>query len=770
MAIKPLPYRAQKRGKKISLILAIFFGLLFGSSLGGFIALNTQIKNDAILEPESGRVTSLKDVGDGFIYSTTDNYIVYCDYENKLISKTNVKDMLPGEGEIGKFDRINSINYYPDEEKLFVSCNYNYLNSDLNDEYLFEFIKNEDDKFVYDESSSYCCIKKPITSYTVHGDYLYALIRDSVYLTISKYNINDLSLGALDLGYLCRSKYEVNDNDQVVGINYKYLINAVPYSINYVYSDEFNNGVLYCVLDSFLIAIQDGCFNEFPFVSGQDGVIKNSTVDEYKKCITLNYGIGCNPHGSTLINDECYIITDDKTFAHFSFDDFDYSSISELMNDLEYFDVEETKIPNLSFSTPAPNSMPGLFYNKDSKIAVVTSLLGDTITAFDFSDLDNIQFLFEDAAEINITDVVITSNGENIYYLCQNSNITNDNLMMLKIKNVNSVFTNAKFGRFNPALLVTTIISLIIFLITLFAAVKPVALEKILAFFKNFKRNIFAYLILILCLTLLGMFCYYPAVGSISMSFFTYKNNVPIVWNNFGNYIEVFTNPVIWKSFGYMVAFLISDIITAIIPPLIFAFFLTVMKNKKVSAVTRTLLFLPSVIPGITKLFIWQSGIYGEFGLINSIIKLFNGEKVIFFNGGGFDIWALILMGFPYVGSYLVFYGALMNIPSSYYEAAELEGLNVWKRFFTIDIPLIQPQIKYVFILTIIASVQNFGRTYMINSSLFNIKTPIHIMYDYIGKGDYGLSSAIAAILFVILIFCTIFNMKKQKEQLGDSI
>lgn len=80
------------------------------------------------------------------------------------------------------------------------------------------------------------------------------------------------------------------------------------------------------------------------------------------------------------------------------------------------------------------------------------------------------------------------------------------------------------------------------------------------------------------------------------------------------------------------------------------------------------------------------------------------------------------MMGFPFVGSYLIFYGGMMNIPDSYYEAAELEGCGPWKRLFTIDIPLIRPQIKYVFITIFIASVQNFGRTYMVTSGDWELR------------------------------------------------
>jgi multiple sugar transport system permease protein len=127
---------------------------------------------------------------------------------------------------------------------------------------------------------------------------------------------------------------------------------------------------------------------------------------------------------------------------------------------------------------------------------------------------------------------------------------------------------------------------------------------------------------------------------------------------------------------------------------------------------------------------------------------------------------SIIMMGFPFVGSYLIFYGAMMNVPDSYYEAAELDGITVIKRFVFIDVPLIFPQIKYVLIMTFIASVQNFGRTYMTDmNNIYDTYTPIHTMYKKIqAEGNYGLASAYATVLFVFLFAATVFNMYSQKR------
>jgi len=200
------------------------------------------------------------------------------------------------------------------------------------------------------------------------------------------------------------------------------------------------------------------------------------------------------------------------------------------------------------------------------------------------------------------------------------------------------------------------------------------------------------------------------------------------------------------------------------LPPLIFAFFLTIMRNKSYSAITRTLLFIPGVIPGVATTLIWKTGIYGEFGVLNALIQMMNGTPVKFLAQTNLTRWSLVLMGFPYVGSYLIFYGAMMNVPDSYYEAAELDGITVIKRFVFIDVPLIFPQIKYVIIMTFISSVQNFGRVYMITGGDWGTKTPIFTMYKQVLDGNYGLASAYATIIFIFLFAATVLNFRMQKK------
>ena len=294
---------------------------------------------------------------------------------------------------------------------------------------------------------------------------------------------------------------------------------------------------------------------------------------------------------------------------------------------------------------------------------------------------------------------------------------------------------------------------------------KPVMM-KILMILKGLKKHWIIYIILFPSVFILGLFCYYPGIAAIFTSFYDYKAGISQIktWNNFANYVQIFGNVKSLAHFGNMVLFLAADVVLAIIPPLIFAFFLTLMRHKKVSGVIRTLLFIPGIIPGIAGLLIWRTGIYGDYGLVNNIIKSSGGTPILFFQQSDYTnmLW-LILMGFPFVGSYLIFYGAMMNIPSSYYEAAELDGISVFKRFIKIDIPLCLPQIKYVVIMTIIASIQNFSRIYVAMGGMPGVvSTPIVEMYMLMKSTErnYGLASAYATVLFVILFFLTYLSMR----------
>ncbi|MCQ3035906.1 MAG: sugar ABC transporter permease, partial [Bacilli bacterium] len=203
-------------------------------------------------------------------------------------------------------------------------------------------------------------------------------------------------------------------------------------------------------------------------------------------------------------------------------------------------------------------------------------------------------------------------------------------------------------------------VSIIVLLISLKAYKRTLTMLKLKVIQRDLKRNKWTYVALIPFIAALIMFCYIEAVGSISFSFFSYTQQKPsYIWNTFGNYIEIFNDSKFWLMFGNTAFFLVFDLFLGIVPPIIFAFFLSIIKNHKLSGVLRALMFIPAVVPGIATLLIWKVGIFGDTGVLNQLILFFKTgttvakpgyQPINFLHDESLSRWSLLLMGFPYVG------------------------------------------------------------------------------------------------------------------------
>lgn len=417
------------------------------------------------------------------------------------------------------------------------------------------------------------------------------------------------------------------------------------------------------------------------------------------------------------------------------------------------------KIDGVKLSGNPITENRSMFYDPYENSAYV---IYKTLSEVTKIDLTEEKVVYSVATDFDITSIVAV--GGNLSYTYYNSNFSESGKMIVAVFGVDGKIRESLYKTLFIVFIILAAIAFILAVVAALCLLSPKIRGKIGKTFKEMAKSKFVYLAILPSFTLLCMFCFYPAVASIGLSFFDYTQDKPtLLWNNFKHYINIFTSKYAAEAFSNMGIFLAADLVFALLPPLIFAFFLTIMASRKYSAITRTLLFIPGIIPSVTGLLIWKEGIYGFSGVINLIIRSCGGKEIMFLTQNSTARWATLLMGFPFVGAYLIFYGAMMNISDSYYEAAELEGCGVFKRFLKIDLPLILPQIKYVFVTTFIHSLQNFARTYMIDSKAsYGTKTPIHEMYSYMLQGDYGYSAAYATVIFVFLLFATIINMKMQ--------
>ena len=270
-----------------------------------------------------------------------------------------------------------------------------------------------------------------------------------------------------------------------------------------------------------------------------------------------------------------------------------------------------------------------------------------------------------------------------------------------------------------------------------------------------------AYLFLLPTLFLSLVFAYYPAIKGLILAFFEVDIGGVNTFVGLKNFQDLLGKTYFWSGMGNMVVFLVTDILKGLIPAFIFAQLIIAMRSSRAQYATRVLLYLPGIIPGVAALLMWQNGIFGNEGLLNGIITAFGGESVNFLGQEGNALTSLIFFGFPWIGSYIILYGALVGVPQSFYDAAKLDGCSWVKRMLRIDLPLISPQLKYIFVITFIGSIQDFQRVYLTTEGAAGTYVPMLEMYYNLTKfNNLGMAAAMGLILFLILMIATLINLK----------
>ena len=288
-------------------------------------------------------------------------------------------------------------------------------------------------------------------------------------------------------------------------------------------------------------------------------------------------------------------------------------------------------------------------------------------------------------------------------------------------------------------------------------------------FFSAIKTHWYCYVALIPTFALLIIFYYYPIVWGLGLSFFDYIPGEKSQFVGLTNIISVIRNTQFWSSASNMLILLLTDLLKALIPPFIFAECILAVNSKRFSFWTRVLLFIPGILPGVAGTLVWAEGIFGSgsSGLLNGLLSALDGNFVAksWLMNPKTALNCLIWFGFPWIGSYLIIYGAISAVPPSMYEAAKLDGCTWIKKIVHLDLPMIVPQIKYVFITSFIASIQDYGRIYVTTKGDFNTATPSLLMYLSITKDkNYGVASAMSLFLFAFLIIATVINFRMQSK------
>lgn len=307
--------------------------------------------------------------------------------------------------------------------------------------------------------------------------------------------------------------------------------------------------------------------------------------------------------------------------------------------------------------------------------------------------------------------------------------------------------------------------------------------NKIILFFKKLiwtnkyekslykKDKIFAIKLLLPALITLFIIVIYPFLHSIIISFLKWSPISPSHrFVGINNYIKVITNPnffiAIRNTFFYAIGGAVGKIIIG------FALAMIVNMKFKGRGLARALLMLPWVVPITSAATTWR-WMYDTTGIFNKILLNIHmvSHPINFLGDKNYALISILIVGIwrGYPMFMLMILAGLQSIPQQLYEAAEVDGANMWQKFWCITVPSLRFVLRIAIILSVIWSFNAFNLIWLMTKGGPSGSTHIlnTLSYEFaFTRMTYGRAASLAVITLVLLAVFLYFYVKNQKEEI----
>jgi multiple sugar transport system permease protein len=133
-------------------------------------------------------------------------------------------------------------------------------------------------------------------------------------------------------------------------------------------------------------------------------------------------------------------------------------------------------------------------------------------------------------------------------------------------------------------------------------------------------------------------------------------------------------------------------------------------------AVYRAILYLPSILPAFALVFVWILFTNPQYGLMNQIFRSLGLPFIDWIGDPRFTKPSLVILAqYGAGGPALIFLASLRSIPRDLYESAEIDGAGVFRKFFSITLPMLTPVLLYQLILGLSGGLQVFTQAFIIS-------------------------------------------------------
>lgn len=259
----------------------------------------------------------------------------------------------------------------------------------------------------------------------------------------------------------------------------------------------------------------------------------------------------------------------------------------------------------------------------------------------------------------------------------------------------------------------------------------------------------------------------YPVIRTVIMSFYKVEGVTDPVstwsFNGFTNYTNAFSDSMFLAAMGNLGKLWLVGGIGVMLLALMYAVILT--SGLRGKNFFRSIIYLPNLVSAVAMgtMWLYYALRKEDFGLLNSIIGLFGGDPVMW-TDPSVKFWSMLLAYcFGMVGYHmLIFMSGIDRIGVDFYEAATIEGANVFQKFWCLTLPLLRGAIRTNLVMWTVSSVGFFiwGQVFDPVNLSYQSVMPLNYMYELVfgssnasqAVRNSGIGAAIGVMMAVIVV------------------
>jgi len=237
----------------------------------------------------------------------------------------------------------------------------------------------------------------------------------------------------------------------------------------------------------------------------------------------------------------------------------------------------------------------------------------------------------------------------------------------------------------------------------------------------------------------------------------------------FENFKYIFKgDPFFWEYLWNTVYYVIALVPVTLILSLLFAVILNKKGTGRLNSVFRACIFLPCVVSTVAVSLVWKWILNADIGMLNNILRNIGvANPPGWLTDKRFAKLALVIMRVWQMSGYymIMFLSGLQSIPAELYEAAKVDGASKSKQLFKITIPMLRPTTFAVTILLVLEAFNIFEAVLVMTEGRLGTSSLMYYIYQLgFMSYDMGYASAVAWIMFVIIMGFTILRFKLKKD------